>query len=121
MATTSSSHHPPLTAWRFRWSTTPVKRVEQLAGNLPDTITATADRHAAGFRSARVEFGLTLREVSQAWGVSAVEIGELERGQRRFLSPADFYAAMQQLFCWASERYHYAALSSSSSMAVREE
>ena len=64
----------------------------------------TAVRHGTCFRAARVTYGLTLREVASGWGMSDVEVGELERGIRRFVAPADLHAALQQLWCWANEK-----------------
>lgn len=98
---------PPLTRWRFAWRTTPITRAEQQPGGLPDLETATADRHAAAFRSVRVEFRLSLREVAHGWSLDPVEVADLERGRRRFLTRADLWAALQQLFCWGCERHTY--------------
>lgn len=103
---------PPLTHWRFAWRTKSIIRAGQIPGGLPDMETATADRHAAAFRSARVEFRLGLSEVAQGWGLELGEVLDLEQGMRRFLSPADFWAALQQLFCWGCERHAYVGMGS---------
>lgn len=99
----------PLTHWRFAWRTKPITRAEHLGGQ-PDVATATADRHAAAFHAARIEFRLGLGDVAQGWGLELGEVVDLEQGQRRFLSPADFWAALQQLFCWGCERHTYSGM-----------
>lgn len=81
--------------FRFTWRTTRVVRAEDVV---------PGERQGRAFRGARVEFGLTLREVAHGWRLSDVEVGELERGLRRFIAPADLHAALQQLWCWGCEK-----------------
>lgn len=84
--------HRTLSPWRFRWATVPCHgKAEQ------------AERHAEAFRAMRVECGLTPGDVARGWGVSVVEVSELERGLRRFPDAADLWAALQQLWCWKAE------------------
>nr|WP_255666373.1 helix-turn-helix transcriptional regulator [Myxococcus sp. AS-1-15] len=75
---------------------------------------ARRERESDGqvFRALRVELRLSLREIAAGWGVSPAMLGELERGRRRFASPADLFAALQQLWQWACERHTYATLGS---------
>jgi len=115
--TTTPSPLPPLSLWRFAWRTKPVTRMEQQPGQLPDLETATADRHAAAFRAMRTEFRLTLREVAQGWGMELGNVVDLEHGRARFLTAADCWAALQQLFCWGCERHTYAGLGAGPGLA----
>jgi hypothetical protein len=85
------------TPFRCPWVTMPADKGSLL-------VARTAERHGSAFRAARVEYGLTLRDVAAGWRISEVEVGELERGLRCFRAPADLHAALQQLWCWASEK-----------------
>lgn len=99
-----------LSAWRFRWRTEACPAVPLTAheGPLGALVEAsrreTNGRHGEAFRALRVECGLSLGDVARGWGITEVEVGELERGLRRFPCPADLWAALQQLWCWGSER-----------------
>lgn len=79
-------------AFRFTWRTAEV---------MPSSATVEEGR---AFRAVRVRYCLTLREVAAGWRVSDVEVGGLERGKRRFQTPADFGAALSQLWLWAVEK-----------------
>lgn len=94
----------PLSRASVELKTVELMPLPKLAGHLPDLTTAIGERHGTSFRSVRVEFGLTLREVAEAWGVGVLEVADLERGRRRFRCPADYMAALQQLLRWACER-----------------
>jgi hypothetical protein len=65
---------------------------------------ATAERHGVAFRAVRVECNLGLRETAAGFGISAVEVSALERGERVFRTIADFKAALDQLWTWSAER-----------------
>lgn len=78
--------------FRYRWTVT---------HDVPSPATVTEGR---AFRAVRVRYGLTLREVAIGWGIGDVEAGELERGVRRFRTPADLNAALSQLWLWAMEK-----------------
>lgn len=97
-----------LSAPRFRWSIVkapagdPLKRTWPIVGLTAESY--RAELHGECFRALRVECGLSLGDVARAWGVSVVEVFELERGLRRFPAAADLWAALQQLWCWGSER-----------------
>lgn len=99
-----------LSAWRLRWRTVPCSAAPATAhddplGSLVESGKREMnERHGAAFRVLRLECGLSLGDVARAWGVSVVEVSELERGLRRFPSPVDLWAALQQLWCWGSER-----------------
>lgn len=94
---------------RFRWRTVPCSAAPATAhddplGSLVESgKRETNGRHGAAFRALRAECGLSLGDVARGWGVSVVEVSELERGLRRFPSPADLWAALQQLWCWGTE------------------
>lgn len=68
---------------------------------MPAPVTVAEGR---AFRAARVRYGLTLREVAAGWQLGDVEVGDLERGRRRFAAPADMHAALSQLWLWAVEK-----------------
>lgn len=87
----------PLSKFRFAWRTEPTVKVTA-NGWLPQL------QQGSAFRAVRVMYGLTLREVADGWGVQHVEIGELERGHRHFIKPADMQAALSQLWLWAVEK-----------------
>lgn len=74
---------------------------------------AMMDREGDGrlFRLWRIRVGLSIYEVSLGWGVLPSFVCELERGRRRFPSPADAHAALQQLFQWACEKHSHGELS----------
>lgn len=76
-------------AARYAWRTVEV---------IPDPATVAVGR---AFRAIRIAYGLTLREVADGWSIPHVEMGDLERGKRRFTSPADLHAALCQLWLWA--------------------
>lgn len=80
------------TPFRYRWT---VSRI------VPSPATVAEGR---AFRAVRVRYGLTLRELAAGWRVPDVEVGELERGLRRFATPADLSAALSQLWLWAMEK-----------------
>lgn len=91
------------------WRTVPLREAQQAADKgLPflalSLEEARACRQGHAFRAVRVEAGLGLRETADAFGVSAVEVGELERGLRLFASPGDFWGAVSQLWAWGSAR-----------------
>lgn len=95
----------PLSGWRYRWHTEALTAPERLVGGLvADALVHQAVRHGAAFRAMRTECGLGLRETVAGWGISAVEMSALERGERRFVSPADLKAALDQLWLWGVER-----------------
>lgn len=108
----------PLSPWRFRLTLEecpPYPRTahEGPIGALVESGAREArERDGRLFRDWRVTLGLGLQEVAAGWGVSAVVLGELERGERRFPSPADAWGAQQQLFTWACERHGYSRLGS---------
>lgn len=81
----------------FAWRTQPTHK-DSVAGWLPQL----EQGHA--FRAVRIMYGLTLREVADGWRISHVELGELERGHRHFITPADMQAALSQLWLWAVEK-----------------
>lgn len=101
--------HRTLSPWRFRWLTMvnppiPLTAHEGPIGTLVEAGRRDdADRHGAIFKGMRMECGLSLGDVARGWGLSVVEVSELERGLRRFPASADLWAALQQLWCWGSE------------------
>ena len=105
-----------LSPWRFRLLLEPCPPHVRTAHDGPLCALAQSaareacERDGRIFRDWRVRLGLGLAEVAAGWGVSAVELGELERGLRRFPCPADTWAALQQLFSWACERHTYGEL-----------
>ena len=70
-----------------------------------------ATHHGQAFRAVRVEFGLGLRETAAAYGVTAVEVSALERGERVFPSTDEFWCALRQLHDWGRESPHPGAKS----------
>ncbi|WNM70374.1 hypothetical protein [Myxococcus phage Mx4 ts27htf-1hrm-1] len=99
----------PLPPAAYPWRTVPLREPQHAEGTgLPlvalDLEGARARRQGHTFRSVRVEAGLGLQETAQAFGVSAVEVGDLERGHRLFASPGDFWAALEQLWTWGAAR-----------------
>ena len=95
------------TPFRFTWRTERPEREPPPPGysyvdqQWRDT---AAVQHGECFRGARVTYGLTLRDVAAGWRISEVEVGELERGLRRFRTPADLSAALSQLWLWGMEK-----------------
>lgn len=85
------------TPYRFTWRTA-ITRKDTAAGWLPEL----EQGHA--FRAVCMMYGLTLREVADGWRISHVELGQLERGHRHFVTPADMQAALSQLWLWAVEK-----------------
>lgn|GEM_PF-3262219 len=103
------------TGWRYRLLLETCPPMPPAGTGPFDDLSATQARieretHGQMFRAFRVEVGLSLRDVATGWGVEQTVLGELERGERRFPSPADLFAALQQLFAWACERHGYAKL-----------
>ncbi|WP_163869620.1 helix-turn-helix domain-containing protein [Myxococcus eversor] len=104
-----------LGGWRYRLLLETCPPMPPAGTGPIDELRATQARieretHGKVFRAFRVEVGLSLRDVATGWGVEETVLGELERGKRRFPSPADLYAALQQLFTWACERHGYGSL-----------
>jgi hypothetical protein len=94
-ACTMSAFTP--TPFRFTWRTTPTEK-ESANGWLPQL------EQGRAFRAVRLMYGLTLRDVADGWRAPHVEVGELERGHRHFVTPADMQAAVSQLWLWAVEK-----------------
>jgi len=101
---------PPLSPFRWTWRSSPhpelqltehegplgaLRQMARMEGRMRDgTI----------FREMRTRLQLGLQEVADGWGVSAVEVGEVERGLRGFPETDDLNAALQQLWMWHMER-----------------